>query len=1208
MESNRSASSSETLLPIFGAFFFLSGGCGLAYEVLWTRMFGLAIGNETITLCAVLTAFMGGLALGSWLSGLCWRRVRNPLALYGWLELGIGLFVLILPALIRLSSVPLSAVYRTPGIGPYWQDVARFLVSGAIMIVPTTLMGATLPALIGYFSRSRGEVGERTGLLYAINTFGAMFGASATGLLLIPRLGMSHIARGAAAVNIAIGLAALVLSRGRAVAAAGGVDGMDGMDKVDAGAISSTPSIPSIPSTASTPSTSPAPSPQFSAAAVRVCVAAIAVSGAASMMLQVAWTRLFALMIGSSTYSFTLVVVASIGSLALGARIFGRMADRSANPGALFAGLLAVAGFSVFATLFVTNQLPPAVYRLLGNTLDHHYRQWLNEFCIVALVLFGTTFCLGGTFPAVARIAASRWRSIGEAVGAVYAVNTIGAVVGSAAAGLALLPWLELRGCFLLGAGALVGLGAIVGLATARRAWAGALIACVLGAAFGAALYAAPAWSKSLLTSNPFLRLRFMDQKLLPGKTVADIFEDHARSNRVLYYYEGASCTVTVVGFGRTDQIALKVNGKTDASNSASDMPTQLLVGHLACLFHPNPKEGCMIGLGGGFSLGSMETYGLERIDCVEISKGVERAVRRYFEQYNGGALEDPRAHLIIADGRNHLLLTDRTYDVIVSEPSNPWIAGVGSLFTTEFFQLAKSRLKPGGILGQWIHTYSLTMDDVLLIIGSYRDVFGDNILVWQCTPGDYILLGSNEPLRLGWNQLLRRLADPKIAASLGRQGLDNPRALLSGYVGPGAAFAADVEGHPRNTDDYPRLEFSAPISLNKREEQVSFTNLTKYWSPPRLLFAGSPIPDDIAAWMDGQVSRKQRFSQALEWILAGETGKGIPLLLATLQENPYDYSILSAALEALNELAVTVARGGEPDAAIALLQKAAELIALNPKAMKIGTMLAQVQENLAWAYVQKNNPAAAMEQFEKLFSRGDGTFLARQAAIRAYVREGRSARALEIGLSAAPQTTPDELMTLRGLAAYAAILLGSPAAIEPGLQNVPEGDGGSTEIWAAAQSLVKAADTGQAPPTEAAASAKAAVEKDPHRVAILAEACRLANDPVNAKALFEAVLTSDPANSAALLGLAEMALEATPPDPALAKRNVERSGVMKSDSPRAPLLLARAAALAGDRGEARRQADEAQKRLDALPKAIAEKSLCAPALQALRAQIGQGQ
>ena len=781
--------SSSALLPLFCVFFFVSGACGLAYEILWTRLFGLAIGNVAVTLSAVLTAFMGGLALGSWLAGRLWPRLRNPLAFYGWLELGIAASVLLLPSLIRLSRIPLAAVYRTEGLGPHVQHVARFLAAGAIMITPTTLMGATLPALIGFFSRSRNEVGQRTGLLYAVNTFGAMAGATATGLYLIPRVGLSRIAWGAAALNALIGFSALAVSRGKALA-------------------SGRPQSRSADSERTSP-LGAAPG----AAAVPICVASIALSGAASMLLQVAWTRLFALMIGSSTYSFTLVVVATIGSLALGAHIFGRMADRASNPGALLAGLLAVAGFSVFATVYLTNQLPLVIYRLLGRALDRHAWILTQEFCLIGLLLFGTTFCLGGTFPAVARIAARQWSTIGGAVGAVYAVNTIGAVAGAALAGLALMPILALRGCVVLGAAVLVALGAIVALAVLRRRWLGALAAFAMAAAFVGALRLAPSWDPVLLTSNPYLRQRFADQEIVQ-KTVSQIFQETVGASKLLFYREGLACTVTVVQYGPKDQILLKVNGKTDASNSGGDMPTQLLVGHLACLFHPNPQDGCVIGLGGGYSLGAMETYPMRRIDCVEISKDVVDAVRLCFEPYNGHALQDPRAHVIIADGRNHLGLTDRTYDVIVSEPSNPWIAGVGSLFTTEFFQLARSRLAPGGILGQWIHMYSLTMDDVFLVVGSFLDVFGSNVILWQCSPGDYILLGSNGPLRLDWDRLGARLADSRIGASLERQGLNNVRAFLSGYVGPGAVFAKAVEGHPRNTDDFPRLEFSAPASL----------------------------------------------------------------------------------------------------------------------------------------------------------------------------------------------------------------------------------------------------------------------------------------------------------------------------------------------------------------------------------------------------------
>ena len=281
-------------------------------------------------------------------------------------------------------------------------------------------------------------------------------------------------------------------------------------------------------------------------------------------------------------------------------------------------------------------------------------------------------------------------------------------------------------------------------------------------------------------------------------------------NRRLLYDEEGLTATVTVVESG--GELYLKVNGKTDAS-SRGDLRSQSLLSHLPLLLHPAPRRALLVGLGSGISLGALERHPVAQIECVELSPEVAHAAR-LFRAVNGDALADPRVQLVIGDGRNHVAYGAGNYDVIVSQPSNLWIAGMADLFTAEYFRACRARLAPGGLMCSWVQAYSMRAEDFRTIAATFASVF-EHVALWEAVPGgDYFLVGSQAPLRLSREELVARAAERGLGADLARIGVGSVEQILSAFAADNAGLARFVAGAAVNTDDSATLEFSAPRGL----------------------------------------------------------------------------------------------------------------------------------------------------------------------------------------------------------------------------------------------------------------------------------------------------------------------------------------------------------------------------------------------------------
>jgi spermidine synthase len=403
------------------------------------------------------------------------------------------------------------------------------------------------------------------------------------------------------------------------------------------------------------------------------------------------------------------------------------------------------------------------------------------------------------------------------------------------------------------------------------------VVGFVLAGAVAIAIAVVPQWDRSLLSSGAY--------KYAPAVRGASL-ESALTAGELVSYREGSTGTVSVRRLAGT--ISMAIDGKVDASN-AGDMLTQRLLAHVPLLLHPHPRSAAVLGLGSGVTLGSALRHPLESATVIEISREVVEA-SRYFETENYHALKDPRTRVIVGDGRTHLMLGGQTFDMIVSEPSNPWMAGIASLFTREFFDSARTRLRPGGVLCQWAHTYDISSDDLKSIVATFLSVF-PNGTMWLIGDADVLLVGSTEPLDARIAGIGEAMTRPGVAADLATVGVTGPFAVVSMFVAQGEALKAWANGAPLQTDDRSRLEFSGPRSIFGVARHDNAADL-------RALAATSPKPAAVASALAAATPADWR-DRGLMYLKADANRPAYDDLIKALEASPDDPAALDGLVRA---------------------------------------------------------------------------------------------------------------------------------------------------------------------------------------------------------------------------------------------------------------------------------------------------------------------
>lgn len=789
--------------------FFLSGATGLVYEVIWVRLTGLVFGNTSHAIAVVLGAFMCGLALGSWKLGRYSDRVPSALKLYGTLEIGIGISAALVPFVFRsLHSVYWAVTPSIQGI-PGGSVFLRFITSFAVLLVPTFLMGGTLPVLAKFFTQTVQEVQRKVGVLYALNTFGAAFGTLAAALYFIPQLGNIRTTLLIAALNVGIGIFAIVLDKRWALSAAAAPESEQTLNE------DATPTVPADSNTAA------------------LVLITLAGSGFVSMLYEVAWTRALTAMIGSSTYAFSIMLVTFLIGIAVGSSIASRLKTVATlrllgltQLGIAIGGLIFLTGYMV-APLVVIGALRALFYSFPAMLA--------TQFIVCAFLMIVATICMGATLPIASQIYSSRVKLLGRSIGNIYSVNTLGAIAGSLMAGFVLVPWIGTERTILAGLFFNAAMSALIlsSPSAAKRIdipkWAAVALLLLATVSMKGQVF----WTPESLDQGIIVYAKMLDAH--PEYTI----DEHYIDTDVVYFKEGNNATISARR--GEDYVGLRTNGKVDASNK-DDMTTQLMIGFLPFLYHSNPKNAMIVGYGSGVTVGAATTFKeVDSIDCLEIEPAVVGA-GPVFTSINRKSYENPKVHIMYDDARNYMNTTRKQYDVIISEPSNPWIAGVASLFTAEFYDRAVQVLKPDGVFAQWVQLYELDPEDLRMILHEFQAKFPE-VSAWNAG-GDLILIGTKQPQHLNmerWNRLA--MDDASVAQNL-RQYMrsSTPEGLLAFYVTSSDPIRKFAETSRRNTDDHPLLEFHAPRELynNTRELNVGLLYDTK----DGLLPTGARIPD----------------------------------------------------------------------------------------------------------------------------------------------------------------------------------------------------------------------------------------------------------------------------------------------------------------------------------------------------------------------------
>ena len=742
------------MTPVLLILVFLSGAAALIYEVAWVRSLSLVFGGSHLAVTVVLSVYMGGIALGGWLVGRRAERTSRPLRVYGLLEIGIGVSALAVLGLLAAYPSIYGPLARLAETNRAWLTLLRTVFASAALLVPTTLMGGTLPAL------ARSAPG-RLAAVYGVNTLGAVAGALASGFFLLAKIGVRATILVAVIANVAVGLAAIGLAARRAASA------------------------PAAPRTEGDLRVTPV-------------LVGIGISGFCALGYEVLWTRMLTLVLGTSVYAFTIMLAAFLCGIGLGSHAEGLF---KAKPRRAF-GLVQIAiGLSALGVTVLMRDLPTHALRLqdllLGSGRSEFAARQGASFAIAFATMSVPAFFMGVAFPLAAESAPVR---------RVLTVNTIGAILGAAASGFILIPAFGIERALQLLVAINLGAGATV-LGAAWRGKPAARAVALAAAAVVVALAVSPGWGR-VWNAKYFAIFRNTQRNAFD---TAERIDDALENTDVLYFAEGANEIISVIR-PRGGWQAFLVNGRPEATTSPMDMQCQRTLGHLPMLLHPNPRRVFVLGTGTGMTLGATSIH--PEVTSIVLAEIEPKALvaARTFSAWNHRVLDDPKLRIVLNDGRNYLATTAETFDVVTADPIHPWSGGAAYLYTAEYFRTVARHLNPGGIACQWLPIYELTPSDLAMVVRTFAESF-PHTMIWL-THYDAEIVGSNAPIVIDEETLARRLANPAVAADLAVVEMGTADDLLSYFLAGDRGARAFAAGGGINTDDNLALEFSAPRSM----------------------------------------------------------------------------------------------------------------------------------------------------------------------------------------------------------------------------------------------------------------------------------------------------------------------------------------------------------------------------------------------------------
>jgi spermidine synthase len=795
---------------------FGSGLTALVYQIAWMRDLRLIFGFSTAASAAVVAIFMGGLGIGSWILGRRADQAARPLAFYGMLELAIAASAALTPALLRLVRAAYIAVGGSLSLGIAGGTVARLLLSALVLAVPTVLMGGTLPAATRAVETDDDSGRRLLALLYGSNTLGAVAGTLLSTFYLLERIGTHETLWSSCAVNALVGLAAVLLA-GKAPAAEA-LSAQPSLTK----ASGSAPALPGSPvgarvkrkkgrrdeRRAAGPDSRPA---RDAGPPARFVLAAAAITGFAFTLMELVWYRMLAPLLGGSTYTFGLILAVALlgigaGSLARSLRPRPGTLAAFAATCAIEAALLAVPYGVGDSVAILAARLRPSGSFAFANLVSG----WT---AVAALVVLPAAFMAGLQFPLLISLLGRGREKVGTHVGLAYAWNTAGAIVGSLAGGFGLLPILSATGTWvfvtlLLSALAL----AAFAVSRSRREKTRVRWWIPLGAAVASVALVSMTGPTAAWRHSPIGAGRVNLSRASPNRV-----QEWLRDQRRRTFWEADGVESSVAMTTTAGGLAFIVNGKIDG-NTRTDAPTQVMGGLIGAALHGEPRRALVIGLGTGSTAGWLaEVPSIERVDVVELEPAILH-VAEACAPVNRNMLGNPKVSVTIRDAREYLLTSRDRYDVIFSEPSNPYRAGISSLFTADFYRAARERLSPGGIFLQWLQSYEVDSETVRSVYATLRTVF-PFVESWFSRYRDLILVATAAPIAYDAGLLRARLGqEPYRSAMSAAWATEGLEGFLSHFVARASFVPALLAAGraPKNTDDRNVIEFAFARSVGR--------------------------------------------------------------------------------------------------------------------------------------------------------------------------------------------------------------------------------------------------------------------------------------------------------------------------------------------------------------------------------------------------------
>ncbi len=815
-ETGPAQTEGEQPLLVIGTIFFFSGATALIYQVAWMRLLSLFFGSDIYAAAITLGVFMAGLSLGGLLAGKLADRARRPLLIYGWIEIGIALYAFVFPSLLASFEPAYRQIYQayfdsTPAL--YFGF--RLLLAAALILIPTVLMGATLPLLVRQFATRATLLGRRVGHFYAINTMGALCGTLSSGFILIPAWGVSRTVLIAVVVNLSIGVWAIALAARLRLIAAESQSG-DGLSQ------------------------------RMPSAGQRERVAilmAMAISGMAALALEVVWMRVLVQSFSATVYAFAIMLACFLFGIFAGSTRASATADRHPDGLRLLVQfelwLAASVALLGIVTYFVPSLFGMLLWGLAGATGGKFgVASVIAQFVVAGVLILAPTVLLGATFPVAVKLYTRHIDDRAEGAGTVYAANTAGALIGTLLGGFILLPTFGAQKS-LIAIGALFFLAAIV--LWRRR---GGVVGRWVG-------------EPSLIVPATVAVVAGLTVVLLPPQTVVNFDLQSSTQPEVLYHGEGVSHTLDLVRT-RDGHTIMMINGNVEADTTLVQRRHFILKGHLPLLLHPNPSEVAVVGLGLGITLKATENYPLvRRIRVVELSPQMV-AAHAHLGDVTRNLLNSPKIDLRVDDGRNFMAMSAERFDMITADPVHPRITGVGYLYTREYYERIRERLLPGGIVTQWMPMYQISPESFDVAFRTFATVF-PHASFWYVR-GHGLFVATIDDFVIDYPRFAKRFADPHVRSDIDSIGIASPEQLLGHLLMDAQhieSYLARNESRTLNTDDNAYLEYHTPFEYVGRTEEI-LTGLLPFagWDLDQIL---SGAPDEVASTV------QRHFEQRLE-------------------------------------------------------------------------------------------------------------------------------------------------------------------------------------------------------------------------------------------------------------------------------------------------------------------------------------------------------